>query len=79
MKRKKNIKWKTIRNTVLAIAIGKIMTMNKVFATTIGAAEVETATQNIRDAVIKLAMPVRFCTHVCKYSYYSNKTDCKCK
>ena len=41
-------------------------------ATTIGTQEVETATQNIKDAVIKLAMPVRFSSHVCEYSNYSN-------
>lgn len=36
-----------------------IMLMNaRTYATTIGTQEVETATQNIKDAVVKLAMPV---------------------
>ena len=48
------------------------------YATTIGTQEVETATQNIKDAVVKLAMPIRKCTYVCKYCNYCNKTNCKC-
>ena len=43
------------------------MNLRTYAATTIGTQEVETATQNVKDAVIKLAMPVRFCSYVCEY------------
>lgn len=41
-----------------------LMNIKTYAATTIGTQEVETATQNVKDAVIKLAMPVRFCINV---------------
>lgn len=41
-------------------------------AATIGTQEVETATDNIKNAVIKVAMPVRKCAYVCKYCNYCN-------
>ena len=45
--------------------------MQRTLAATIGTQEVETATQNIKDAVIKLAMPIRYSSYVCKHCDYS--------
>ena len=61
----KNKKSKLNKLTSL-VTPASVMLMNiKTYAaTTIGTQEVETATQNVKDAVIKLAMPVRFCINV---------------
>lgn len=53
-----------------------LMNLRTYAATTIGTQEVEIATQNVKDAVIKLAMPVRFCSYVCEYCNNSNKINC---
>lgn len=58
-------KLKKFKLTPLVTTAG-IMLMNlRTYAATIGTQEVETATQNVKDAVVKLAMPVRFCSYVC--------------
>ena len=61
----KNKKSKLNKLTSL-VTPASVMLMNiKTYAaTTIGTKEVETATQNVKDAVIKLEMPVRFCINV---------------
>lgn len=64
----KNIKSKLRKMKITSlITTASIMLMNlrSYAATTIGTQEVEIATQNVKDAVIKLAMPVRFCSYVC--------------
>lgn len=62
MKTKGNIKKNKIRKLTLSslITTASVMLINlrTYAATTIGTQEVETATQNVKDAVIKLAMPV---------------------
>ena len=61
--------------------IGAIFTLfamrtNMVFATeggtSIGTAEVETATENIKRVITSIAMPLRRCTYLCKCSSCSN-------
>lgn len=61
----KKSKFNKLKLTSL-VTTASVMLMNiKTYAaTTIGTQEVETATQNVKDAVIKLAMPVRFCINV---------------
>ena len=53
-------KIKKIKNKLVPTIMTGLFTIlnSKCFATTIGTQEVETATQNIKNAVIKLAMPV---------------------
>ena len=69
-------------------AIGAIFTLfamktNMVFATeggtSIGTAEVETATENIKRVITSIAMPLRRCTYLCKCSRRRNKNDSKFK
>lgn len=47
-----------IRKSSIIAPLLLIATNAKVFAATIGTQEVETATQNIKDAIVKLAMPI---------------------
>lgn len=50
-----------VRITILSTPFMLMLLKAKVFATTtttIGTQEVQTATQNIKDAVVKLAMPI---------------------
>ena len=67
-------------------AIGTIFTLfaiktNMVFATeggtSIGTAEVETATENIKRVITSIAMPLRRGTYLCQCSSSSNKDDSK--
>ena len=53
----------------------------KVFAAqgSISTAEVDQATENIKNAVIKLAMPIRRNFSICEYRYYCLKNDSKFK
>ena len=46
--------------------------------TTIGTAEVETATENIKRVITSIAMPLGRSFNLCKYSNCSDKNDCKC-
>ncbi len=64
--------------------IGTILTLfainsNVVFATGIGTAEVQTATDNIKRVITSIAMPLGRCSYICKCSNCSNKNDYKCK
>ena len=73
-KRKKQIitKLSTIVTTLTLLAIKS----NVCFAETIGTAEVETATQNIKRVITSIAMPLGRCFNICKYSSRSIKNDC---
>lgn len=73
-KRKKQIitKLSTIGTTLTLLAIKS----NVCFAETIGTAEVETATQNIKRVITSIAMPLGRCSNICKYSSRSIKNDC---
>ena len=67
---------KLINNKKILLTIGTtifmtFINMQRTLAATIGTQEVETATQNIKDAVIKLAMPIRYSSYVCKHCDYS--------
>lgn len=64
MKKLRNKLRKMKITMMLATVITMFMSL-KTYATTIGTQEVEIATQNVKDAVIKLAMPVRLCFNVC--------------
>lgn len=67
--------------------IGTIITLftikaNMVFATEssgIGTAEVQTATENIKRVITSIAMPLRWCSYLCKCCSCSNKNDSKFK
>lgn len=61
----KKLKSKLRKITVLLTTVMTILMNATSYATTIGVQEVEVATQNVKDAVIKLAMPVRICLNVC--------------
>ncbi len=68
MKTRKNIikgRLKKLSLTSLVTSASVMLINLRTYATTIGTQEVETATQNVKDAVIKLAMPVRICFNVC--------------
>ncbi len=68
-------------------AIGTMITLfairtNMIFAaeggnTTIGTAEVQQATDNIKRVITSIAMPLRRCTYLRKCSSSSNKDDSK--
>ena len=72
-KRKKQIitKLSTIGTTLTLLAIKS----NVCFAETIGTAEVETATQNIKRVITSIAMPLGRCFNICKYSSLSIEND----
>lgn len=78
MKIKKNkliTKLSTI-GTTFALFIMKFS--NICYATGVGTAEVETATENIKRVITSIAMPLRWRTYFCKCSSSCNKNDCKC-
>lgn len=62
----KNLFYK-IKNKLWAIPVTLLLLPNKVFATegSISTAEVNQATENIKNAVIKLAMPIRRNFSIC--------------
>ena len=76
----KNLFYK-IKNKLWAIPITLLLLPSKVFATegSISTAEVNQATENIKNAVIKLAMPIRRNFSICEYRYYCLKNDSKFK
>lgn len=45
----------------------------------IGTAEVTTATENIKRVITSIAMPLRRCSNICKYSCCCIENDCKCE
>lgn len=60
----KKIKDKLKLTSLVTIASVMFLNLKTYAASTIGTQEVETATQNIKNAVVKLAMPIRFCINV---------------
>lgn len=75
-KRKKHIitKLSTLGTMLTLFALKS----NVVFATGIGTAEVQTATDNIKRVITSIAMPLGRCANFCKYCCCCNKNDCKC-
>lgn len=69
-KKKKRLlnKLSTIGTTITLIAIQN----NICFAETIGSAEVEAATDNIKRVITSIAMPLGRCSYFCKCSSSSN-------
>lgn len=60
-----NIKNKISLATLTTPILIGLMRLKVYAAATIGTQEVETATDNIKNAVIKVAMPIRKCSYVC--------------
>lgn len=58
-----------VKNKIWMVPTALIMLHSKVFAAqgSIGTAEVDQATENVKIAVIKLAMPIRRNFSICKY------------
>ena len=70
---KENIRKKfyKLKNKIWILPITAMMTQTKVFASgSISTAEVNQATENIKNAVIKLAMPIRWDFSICQHCYY---------
>ncbi len=63
---------KKVISMLFTMAITIIISANNVFATGIGTAEVQTATDNIKRVITSIAMPLRWCTYFCKYSSCCN-------
>lgn len=80
---KKNLKelYYKIKNKVWVIPTTLLLLPTRVFAAqgSISTAEVNQATENIKNAVIKLAMPIRRNFSICKYCYHCIKNDSKFK
>ncbi len=73
MKLTKLIEKNKLKFTSLTTTLAMILLNVKSYATSsIEKQEVITATDNIKQAVIDLAMPIRNCSYVCKYSNYSS-------
>lgn len=75
---KENVKrdFKKLKNRIWTIPVTLMMMQSQVFATgSISTAEVTQATENIKNAVIKLAMPIRRNFSICKYCNYCFKND----
>lgn len=70
-----------IKNKLWLLSTTLMLMPTRVFAVdgSISTAEVTQATENIKNAVIKLAMPIRRNFGICKYCNNSNKNDCKFK
>lgn len=73
----KKVKEKVIKVlSILSLTITwVVIKTNTVFATGIGTAEVQTATENIKRVITSIAMPLRWCTNLCKYRSCSYKND----
>lgn len=79
---KNNLKQKIykIRRKFWVIPTTIMLLPTKVFAEgSISTAEVTQATENIKNAVIKLAMPIRRNSSICKHRYYCFENDSKFK
>ena len=72
---KKFKKWYVATSTTLLLLAAN----NNVFASGIGTAEVQTATENIKRVITSIAMPLRWSFNFCKYCSRSIKNDYKCK
>lgn len=70
-----------IKNKIWILPTTLILLPVKVFAVegSISTAEVNQATENIKNAVIKLAMPIRWNFSICKYCNYCIKNDSEFK
>ena len=70
-----------IKNVMYMLPILLLMLQNKVFATSssISTAEVSQATENIKNSVIKLAMPIRWNISICQHCSYCTQNDSKLK
>ena len=68
-----------VKNKIWMLPTTLMLLQTKVLAVegSISTAEVNQATENIKNAVIKLAIPIRRNFSFCKYCYYSNKNDNK--
>lgn len=73
MKKIEKVKGKinNIKNKIWVIPTTLMMMNTKVFAGSISTAEVTQATENVKNAVIKLAMPIRWNFSFCKHCNYS--------
>ncbi len=67
------------KSKIYAIPFFLMLLHTKVFAGSISTAEVNQATENIKNAVIKLAMPIRWNFGICKHCYYFFKDDSQFK
>lgn len=84
---KKNIKenlkklYYKIKSKIWLLPTTLMLMPTKVFGTdgSISTAEVNQATENVKNAIIKLAMPIRRNFSICKYCYYCIKNDSKFK
>lgn len=63
---------------ILPVALIATSSFGRCFASSISTAEVSQATENVKNAIIKLAMPIRRNFSIYKYSYYFIKNDCEC-
>lgn len=64
---------------IVPVALITTSSFSRCFASSISTAEVSQATENVKNAIIKLAMPIRWNFSIYKYCYYFIKNDCKCK
>ncbi len=71
---KKVKKLPTMATTTLVL----LATHNISFASGIGTAEVQTATENIKRVITSIAMPLRRSFNFCEYCCCSFKNDYKC-
>lgn len=79
---KENLKklYYKVKNKIWVIPTSLILLQTKVFASgSINTAEVNQATENIKNAVIKLAMPIRRNFSFCKYCCYCFENDSEFK
>ena len=80
--KKENLKrlYNKTKNKIWMLPTTLVLLQQNVFANgSISTAEVDQATENIKNAVIKLAMPIRRNFSICKHCYYCTKNDSKLK
>ncbi len=80
--KKENLKrlYNKTKNKIWMLPTTLLLLQQNVFANgSISTAEVDQATENIKNAVIKLAMPIRRNFSICKHCYYCTKNDSKLK
>ena len=80
--KKENLKrlYNKTKNKIWMLPTTLLLLQQNVFANgSISTAEVNQATENIKNAVIKLAMPIRRNFSICKHCYYCTKNDSKLK
>lgn len=80
--KKENLKrlYNKTKNKIWMLPTTLLLLQQNVFANgSISTAEVDQATENIKNAVIKLAMPIWRNFSICKHCYYCTKNDSKLK